>query len=312
MNEELAYLNEFMTTNHITDALFKNWQRNQIVYAAAKNIMFYPFLGKSNKDINPAQLMALIKNIPVDNPGALHNSAYYDFLKMLAVGQQIIVNINPAYDEVKKQNGYNPLPIYLNHIDQISRGTSLQLMYYDTYTPGSKYNTDEMKERFRSALQQPFIRQKFDQLASAPLKFAAYNISARIKAANISDSLKAKLAGIFDRHKGSNLYLDFWGDWCMPCMSEMPGYPATIAALKDKPLKFIFLSAHTTTQSMLAVKAKFGIDAEFINLTNNEVAVLNNALEFHSYPSHFIINAAGDVISNSARGAEQINKVLAN
>lgn len=311
MTEELAFLDNFIANHHITDKLFKTWQQNDMIYNAAKDAMYYPFL-RLNKEITPKQLATLIKNIPVENPAALQNSAYYNFLRMLASDQQIMVNINPLFDEAKKQNGNNPMSLYLDDIDKIAQGISRELMYYDTYNPASKYNTDELKERFKSVIKQPYISRQFDRLLSTPLKFTAYNLSARIKSLNISDSLKTKLATLFDKQRGTNLYLDFWGDWCQPCMSEMPGYPTTIAALKGKPLKFIFLSAHTTTQSMLAVKAKFGIDAEFVNLTNNEVAVLNNALEFHSYPSHFIINAGGDVISNSARSVEQINKVLAN
>lgn len=311
MNEELAYLDGYITTNRITDATFKTWQKNQLMYTAAKEMVLYPFFGKMNKDISPAQLSALIKNIPVENQQALHNSAYYDFLKMLALGEQIIININPAFDEAKKQNGYNPIPLYLDRIDQTYKGISRQLMYYDTYSPNSKYNTDELKARFSAAITEPTIRQKFSVLLAVPVKFATYNLTARIMAAKVSDSLKTKLAGLFNRYKGNNLYLDFWGDWCGPCMSEMPGYPATIAVLKDQPLKFIFLSAHTTTESMLAIKAKFGIDADFINLSNNEVAILNNVLDFHSYPSHFVIDSTGNVISNSARSAEQVKKVLA-
>ncbi|MNL08570.1 hypothetical protein D3C87_1292970 [compost metagenome] len=59
------------------------------------------------------------------------------------------------------------------------------------------------------------------------------------------------------------------------------------------------MAVNTPQQAMMDVKNKYQIDADFINLTKDEVAIMNNTLDFHSYPSHFLIDKSGSVINNS-------------
>jgi thiol-disulfide isomerase/thioredoxin len=126
----------------------------------------------------------------------------------------------------------------------------------------------------------------------------------------VSDSLKQKFIVLFKQWKGTNLLIDFWGDWCGPCMMEMPGYPKLIAAFENKPLKFIFFSSLMIEKSMLAVKKQYHINADFINLSKDEVAVMNNLFEFHSYPTHILVNTSGSVVSNNTKSEAGITKLL--
>lgn len=296
LQEELGFLNAFIKSQP-ADSAFVNWQRNQFIYTAAKDVLLFPFFGKMNKSVSTENLKHFIANVQVANDRAWGNSEYYAFLNGLSNAQQIVVNINPEYTGRKIANGNNALPIYLDKADSVATGLTREIMYLNTYNP--RYNSSN-GDRFNAVIKDGYLKSLFEQKTLAAAKgFVKYNIPERLKSLGVNDALKKRLITFFEKQKGSNLYLDFWGDWCGPCMSEMPNYPKLIAAFNSKPIKFIFMAVGTTEKSMLNIQKKYGIKAEFINLNKNEEAIVNNLFSFQSYPSHFLIDEAGTVVSNS-------------
>ena len=305
LNEELNFLDLFIKTNQINNKTFINWQRNHLQYTAAKEILFFPFAGKFNKEITQEKLLLLLKGIPLNNELAFQNSSYYSFLSMLNGDQQIIININPLYEVLKKENKGNSIGILLNEIDKYANGLTREFLYTLTYSSkggGSASDPNQFSNRFDQVITNPFLKQQlFAKQTPNSQTFKAYSVFDRLKALKVKEALKQRLTTIFNKYEGNALYIDFWGDWCGPCMSELPNYPKLIAAMEGKPIKFLFLSTFTTEESMLAIKEKFKINGDFINLNKDEVAIVNNVFEFHSYPSHFLVNDKGNVIENMAR-----------
>ncbi|MEE1946633.1 TlpA disulfide reductase family protein [Pedobacter sp. KR3-3] len=300
LDEQLRFLDSFVKQHQVKDQFFINWKKNELQYKTGIDILFFPFAGKFNDKIVQSQLLKIIEAIPINNPGALNNSAYYGFLKMLSTGQEIMVNINPSYDLAKKQTG-NVIDLYLNEVDKFSTGPSKDILHYNLLVDKASFVKDTLAwDRQVKTISNPFLRQKLIEKKAKTVKgFTSYAILDRLQKLKANKSLKQKLIDLFTQTKGTNLYIDFWGDWCGPCMAEMPSYPRLIDAFKGKPLKFLFLSAFTTEENMLAVKKKYGIEAEFVNLNKDEVAILNNVFEFYSYPSHFLVNSEGRVVANT-------------
>ena len=322
LKEELEFFDLFIKTNQINNQTFINWQRNHLQYTAAKETLFFPFAGKFNKEITQEKLLRLLEGIPLNNELAFHNSSYYSFLNMLNGDQQIIININPLYESLKKENKGNSIGILLDEIDKYANGLTKQFLYSLTYSgSGGGYASDpaQFSNRFDQIITNPFLKRQL-QVKQVPNQntFKAYSIVDRLKALKVKEPLKQRLINIFNKYQGTSLYIDFWGDWCGPCMSELPSYPKLIAAMDGKPIKFLFLSTFTTEESMLAIKEKFKIKGDFINLNKDEVAIVNNIFEFHSYPSHFLVNDKGNVIENMAKiavdgadkKAQQIDNLL--
>jgi len=311
LDEEFAFLNAFVKRQQITDSTFFNWQKNQMLYAAANEVLIFPFFGKYNKTITPEVLMNYIKQIKVDNPAALANSSYYEFLSSLSSGQQIIININPAYEALKKQNGYNAIPLYLDKIDSVSSGIARQLLYLNVYRP--QYNVsgfNAVAGRYQQVITEGYLKELYKQREIVALNgFAKYSVTGKLKASPAGADLKKRLLALFEQEKGNNLYLDFWGDWCGPCMMEMPNYPKLITAFNNKPIKFIFMAVGTSEKSMAEIKNKYHIEADFINLTKDEAAIMNNVFGFHSYPSHFLVDSKGMVASNRLGGVSNAGSV---
>jgi len=321
LKDESAFLKNYIQQGRIQDTTFINWEINNLIYHAGKDILLYPFFGKLNKSISKDQLLKLIASIPIIKASALCNSAYYDFLQMLASDHEIVYSQNPQYASDLKESGYNLFPVVLNAIDNISSGVCRELLYYDIYPDNSiaARSGNLVWERFNSVVEQKVLNDLLtDKKLQNETGFKKYAIIDRINHSAVHDTLKHRLADSFVKLKGSNIYVDFWGEWCGPCMQEFPNYRQFISSFSGKPIKFVFFSAFTSTEKMLAVKSKFGIDATFVNLSKDEISVMNDVFEFHSYPSHFLINKEGIVVNNYSYGlanesaVENTTKLVAN
>ncbi len=322
LDAEISFLDEYAKRTAI-NAILLNWLRNQYIYTAGYEISFYPFLGKLNRKISIAQMKGFLDFLQIDNPEAMDNSAYYQFLNGFSVSLRIIVNLSPSYQAEIKNQGYNLSAFYLDKAAEVTGGIAGQLLVLNMYPQIGKAGiaANLIFGRFETIVQEPWLkkellRRKADDLAG----FNTYDVTERIRELKVTDAFKQRLLSIFAKEKGNNIYLDFWADWCGPCMLEMPNYPALIAELKDQPLKFIFMSALTNEDSMIAIKNKYGIKADFYNLTKEEVAIVNNAFQFQAYPSHFVINREGKVVGsfvaqvgskNISERAATIKKTLA-
>ena len=154
-------------------------------------------------------------------------------------------------------------------------------------------------DRFETIINDPWLRKElFRRKADALTGFKPYDVAQQIRDLKITNSFKQRLLGILASEKGNNIYIDFWGDWCPPCMMEMPNYPELIKYMKNDPVKFIFMSSRTTEESMNAIRKKYGIKADFYNLSDEETAVVTSAFRFQSYPAHFVISKEGKIIGS--------------
>ncbi|TDQ08791.1 TlpA family protein disulfide reductase [Pedobacter metabolipauper] len=298
LKEELQFFEAYVLKKRVGNQTFVVWQRNHLIYSAAKDIMYFAGSAKPKFEISVPQLYQLLDQIPVNSLTAWNNSAYYEFLSLLSATQMILINMNPMYDDLKKNNGFNTLTLRLNHIDQIAKGLTRQLLYADNYFSAEQAGMS--RGRMDSTVHNVYLKKRMiEKDNAADHVFKPYPVLEKIKSSNASIPVKKKLADIFMKTRGSNLYLDFWGDWCAPCMQEMPNYPKLIQALKHKPIRFIFFAVRTTEDQMHHVQEKFKINADFIYLSNDEATVMNTILGFHAYPSHFLIDAAGMLVDTN-------------
>ena len=295
MNSDIDILNRWMNKNAVTNKTFANWAKNNIIYDAGFEIALSLYSGGRRK-ADDQQLFEMLKDIPLNNAAAVHNSAYYRYLDITGGALQIIVNINPQYDSVRKQMGKNSVPIYLKKMDQYSSGFVRQMMYYRTFNSNAPEKTAMYADNFDSVIKLPYIQQQVLQIRNSK-PFQPFNIVERLKEYPADDSIKRRLISMFEANK-KTLFVDFWGDWCMPCMQEMPQFSKLVDTFKNSELQFLFLAVETSEEKSAAVKKKFKIDAPFIVLNDNETRILNNILQFHSYPSHFIIGPGGIVKEN--------------
>lgn len=287
--------------------VFENWYENNIRYKTGKMIAFKCFAGKVNKSITHKKLIELLKDIPLNNSGAAHSSAYYQFMHLLAGDFEIIVNINDDFKGARQQR--NSLsPIFLKEIDRYTNGFAKQLLYYNIYA--SNRNEPYAIAPFEKVVTNRVLKNLLNKKKeSSGMAFAAYDLIQRIRAYPVNDTFKQQLIKIFEAEKEHYVYLDFWGIWCGSCMAEMPLYPKVIAKFNDKPVQFIFFAVRTGEKKAKEVKEKYDIQGKFIALSENEIYILNNVMQFSAYPMHFIMSPEGSIIDKSIYRKSVVRKL---
>jgi thiol-disulfide isomerase/thioredoxin len=190
----------------------------------------------------------------------------------------------------------------LEKIDVYSTGITKELMYYSIHKVKDVISDNEYAfniSRFDSIITEPYLKQLFMSAKSNEAGvFTPFNLVERIKKHSSGDSLSNRLATLLERHKDAYIFMDFWGSWCGTCMIEMPLYPNLIGQFKGQPIVFLFLAVETKEEKIQEVKTKYKINGEFISLNGNEAKILNNVLQFSSYPSHFMLDPTGNIVNN--------------
>ena len=140
--------------------------------------------------------------------------------------------------------------------------------------------------------------------------FDSFDVRERILTAKSDDASKNRLAQLLEQKKDRYLFIDFWGSWCAPCMSEMPHYPAFMDSLKTLPIDFVFFSVDTKDDAVAQQNKKLGNQAIFINLTDNEARLMNNVFGFSSYPSHFMVGPGNKLLDVKIYGINNAGGVV--
>lgn len=346
--QQLAFLDRYASERNLKGSRFARWCENDIRYNAGHDIAFKCFAGKINRSTDYAQLMKLLKDMPVDSAAAIHNAAYYGFVEMLATDFLIIENVNDSIQAVlsRKKDNDSPAPVKdwqqqtmttmpamnadwpipLRETERYTKGFAKQLMYYNICTSHEYvHNKKDIPEYAKTITDPVLLLLLKDKLGSMRKPFAVYDLVQHIKEYKVDDTLKRRLIKILEAEKGYYVFMDFWGTWCGPCMLEMPHYPAFIGQFTGKPLHFLFFAMQTDMQKANEVKNKYGISGKFISLTDDEASIMNNVLDFSAVPAHFIMDPSGRVVSNGIQNnqvgykggivnkvvVDQINKLMA-
>jgi len=297
--EELDFNSAFNKKHHVTAGRFISWQKNNVIYKAAYDIVFNPFYGKHNKTIDFQDLLGYLNGIELNNKDAELSGKYYEFAEMFASSAGIIFHLNPKHTAQKLKYGNDVLPIYLEKADALLSGNFKQLAIYNF----SVANIDKIKfldsvhRKKMNLIENSFLKKDLESRLSIDYTaFRSYDVIEKIRGLKFPDTLKKDIIKIFEQNADKNIYLDFWGDWCGPCMAEMPHYKKLLDKLEPNKISMVFISADTKDESVKRVKEKFSINAAFYNLSKDEIALLQNAFDFTSFPNHFLVKS-GKVIS---------------
>jgi thiol-disulfide isomerase/thioredoxin len=290
MKAEWVFADSYFSDKNISDNELKKWIKNNIAYEAGGDIVFHCFAGKRNTSLNDREFIELLQDIPLENKTSLKNASYFNFLSLFAGGIQIMVNINPQYEELRRTNGMNAIPVYLDKIDQYANGITKQFLYYHVFVTNPLIKTDPYYERFDHAVSDSDLKRMLQKNKEEKvISFQPFNLLQKLEKYPVDRDLKDRLFSIFQDRKDSYLFLDFWGSWCGPCMREMPIFPKLIDSLKEESIRFIFFAVETPAEKISSTEANFPKHVDFISLNPAEVKILNNLLQFNSYPSHFIL-----------------------
>jgi thiol-disulfide isomerase/thioredoxin len=303
LNEELDLLNSYLLANKITELKYTQWAKNHLIYAAGVDIVSFPFYVKRNRQMTFKTLIDLLGPIKLENNSAMTSSNYYGMLYYLSGHFEIIANLNPEYQPEIDKVGKSRMLFILNQLDHFATGKAKEFMYFDVYTQNFKKQINDCDaniSRFESVIIQPDLKALFQKIRAGKKEhFEPFSVLKRMSEYPLTNSISSVFAGIITENPGKYLFIDFWGSWCAPCMNEMPLYPKLIENLKEQPVVFIFLAVETDKQKIQETKEKYHIDGRFISLNDNDTRMLNNILQFSSYPAHFLIDPNGMLVNNA-------------
>ena len=303
LQTDLSILNSYIQKNK-PPQIFSEWAKNWLTYEAAGFMIIKPFLGRSSTTVTDTQLIRYLGTIEINNDKALNNSSYYDFISRFTGNIQMMINNSSVnYSKLELRESPLAITVALDKIDRYFTGLIREIAYlnlyaYNAYSEASAYKLDQVWDRFDREIKDQSIQHALETKRNNNLKsFTSYNVIEKLNKINVDASLKQNLLSILQKEKGKFVYIDFWGAWCKPCMAEMPYYKAFIDELKNEPVSFLFLAVGTSSKDVKTTQDKFGIPGQFISLNKNEEDLVNEAFGFTGYPSHFLLDPEGNLVT---------------
>lgn len=101
-------------------------------------------------------------------------------------------------------------------------------------------------------------------------------------------------------YAGNIILMDFWGMGCGPCRTGMIGMRETVEALKDEPIRFLYVCNEEESPRERAEKwmNEKNIRGEHIYVSAQEWVMLTSMLNFSAIPHGLVADRSGNIIRN--------------
>ena len=117
---------------------------------------------------------------------------------------------------------------------------------------------------------------------------------------NWTDEQKALWQKLTSPYTGNLLYIDFWGMGCGPCRSGMIEMRRKVEAMKDEPMRFLYVcdEKHSPRDESEKWMTENNIKGEHIYVSHAEWTMLETMFTFNSIPHAVLAGKDGKVIQN--------------
>jgi peroxiredoxin len=112
--------------------------------------------------------------------------------------------------------------------------------------------------------------------------------------------------------RGKVVYLDFWGTWCAPCMTELNEYSHALKKqFEGRDVVFVYISVNDTEakwQKTLVDRQLFSPNSVHLRSATNDEAT---AYEVNGYPTYWLIDREGRILDTQAPRPSEGTKTVA-
>lgn len=106
--------------------------------------------------------------------------------------------------------------------------------------------------------------------------------------------------------RGKIVLIDVWGMWCAPCLREAPKLAAVYKNLKQKNFEIVSLNKGDELESLRKFIAEKQMN--WIHTRTDEAFL--NLYRVNQYPTYFLLDKEGKIISNTLRAGEEMYKKI--
>ena len=103
-------------------------------------------------------------------------------------------------------------------------------------------------------------------------------------------------------YAGNVLYIDFWSTGCAPCKQEMIKAREHIEAMKDRKIKFLYITSEDDSplEAYQKFLDQFQIKGEHLRTTKDQWNLLTSKFDIYGIPHCVIVNKQGEVVDNNS------------
>lgn len=100
--------------------------------------------------------------------------------------------------------------------------------------------------------------------------------------------------------RGQVVYLDFWGSWCHPCLSELPASLALRAKFAGRPVVFVYINVHESAAAWQQALTRYQLPGPGSVQLRSPDDQVPDAYQVRGYPSYWLLDRAGRIVQARA------------
>lgn len=252
---------------------------------------------KIEDDIPNAFLENLVNTVKLENERFIGEQNYMLFLHEYAN----IKSLEKSKSKVKSTNLNHSASIYIaQEIEELFRGNVKDAILAFRISMLIKHTRSEydstVLEYFSDKQMRDFIKEYYN--SSVELRAGAgmpyfYLINQKGEDVESKDYL------------GNIVLINFWADWCKPCIEEFPYENALVKKYHGKPVKIINICLESKPERWKEYITKYGLKMD--NLFANEIWTKNlkNKYDIIGIPHSVLIDWNGNIVENRAKSASR-------
>jgi len=297
----------------------KNWAYNQVEDDYYYALSSYPNYYWNAHNLNPAEW-----DIPIK---------YYDFfLERLPIKKTDFINgyelsgfvnqfhYNYAFSNVRyeylKQKEMTGLTIntknetdslYVYGLIKFTPDTLLrQLVLTELFHQRLNQSDVEIYENYKDIIelyiQEPFLikplTKQYNDLKDR-IENPILSSNAVLRKSN-NTSVEAIIDTILEHNKGKVIYIDCWGTWCAPCLSEFPYSHELMEKVKNKDVAFIYLCIDSEEKNWKAQLSIHELGGQHYLLNKDQSSDLRNTFGISGIPFYVLIDKLGNIVDKGS------------
>lgn len=310
---------DFMRFNEVNDSVslvqlnnlelnssqLPNWyvdlEKERLQYNAVANklnsISYRKNMLRMGDDIPDGFLEKLVKSVPLENEKFIGESRYMLFLHEYTNLKSL--EKYESKSEVKRSE--MPISIYMaEEINEIFTGKVKDAFL--TYrlsmlleSSRSEYDS-KVLEYFSDKRMRDFMEDYFySSVALKPGTKMPYFYLVNQKGEDVEST----------DYLGKIVLINFWADWCKPCIIEFPHENALVEKYKGKPVKIININIESTPERWKEYISRYGLKMD--NLYANEIWTKNLKTKYDitGIPHSVLLDWNGNVVENKTKTASK-------